>query len=939
MDLGPGERWIQTQVPSRVTTKTYNVAISACGKSERWQEAVWLLQALPHAALEADVVTYNAAIAACGRGRQWARAIALLELAQLKAEADAIGYGAAIAACEWTLALALLAQMARRHVECSVIAQNSGISVCAQAAQWQRALLLLFGMHEQCLQSTVVSFNAAMAACAREWWQAMCVLQALPLRGLLPDVISYNAGINACEAQNGWQMALGLCRNLEESLLQRNVVTFGSMISSFAKNSQWQQALDCLRELKMSALQENLIAYNAAISACEHMQLWQAAVHLLQEAQASAITPDIISFNCALSACSEDLPAARRLLSALRFAGLQETPVTGHAVMRALGSASQWEEALAHLARLADPDLISFHCAAAAACGTAHAWQRALQVLSSARLASFHWDSVTYTTAMIAFEKGGQWQKALLLFEEAVTRTRCDLVIYNAAMSAGPWQHCLLLLHDLQLRKLRANAVTFGAVVSACRNSGQWTWALHVLDVARRQLAANSVVTNAAVNACGRAEQWQRGMQLLGPDADLAAYDCLLAATAGCGRRDQAVRLLWRSAHLRTAASFLWALATLGCEDPEVIAAALDLDSDSDPRLLWSLATLGVEHPKQRSLYAQFLRTIDGRSLEEILLAASHCDAQLEAAHFDGLQEAVLLKLPELGLAVRSRLAFPDLGISLLGILAACRLSGFLRQRLLHAATTALRRVGRRMDGPPQEAPLQASGGTDSPLVLDQRDCLVLQKPSGWETYGGHTKRQLSSFVVQSFGAAIFQDLAHNCGFLHRLDVPSSGLIIVAKTYESFYHLQVQLHAGLLTREYLALAHGEAGFRGRGLRSRLQPRSQGPTLAGGRGKWSETRVQVLSLLYGEVGAFSYLLLRLVTGRKHQIRSQLAFVGHPLCRDGLYTGSATFRGDKAVASRNWLHRHRLAFTDGGCELHAEGRSCFDASCRQLRNRTR
>ena len=41
-------------------------------------------------------------------------------------------------------------------------------------------------------------------------------------------------------------------------------------------------------------------------------------------------------------------------------------------------------------------------------------------------------DSVTYTTAMIAFEKGGQWQKALLLFEEAVTRTRCDLVIYNA---------------------------------------------------------------------------------------------------------------------------------------------------------------------------------------------------------------------------------------------------------------------------------------------------------------------------------------------------------------------------------------------------------------------------------------------------------------------------------------------------------------------------
>ena len=47
------------------------------------------------------------------------------------------------------------------------------------------------------------------------------------------------------------------------------------------------------------------------------------------------------------------------------------------------------------------------------------------------------------------------------------------------------------------------------------------------------------------------------------------------------------------------------------------------------------------------------------------------------------------------------------------------------------------------LDGHPKRSPPspielpEASGGTDSPLVLDQRDCLVLQKPSGWETYGG----------------------------------------------------------------------------------------------------------------------------------------------------------------------------------------------------------
>eukprot|EP00438_Fugacium_kawagutii_P020940 Skav211831 [mRNA] locus=scaffold305:638288:639061:- [translate_table: standard] len=76
-------------------------------------------------------------------------------------------------------------------------------------------------------------------------------------------------------------------------------------------------------------------------------------------------------------------------------------------------------------------------------------------------------------------------------------------------------------------------------------------------------------------------------------------------------------------------------------------------------------------------------------------------------------------------------------------------------------------------------------------VVLGLSDRAVLYKPPGWE---------------EAFpGKAILQDTVHNCGFLHRLDVPNSGLLLVATSYGAYYDLQLQLAAGQLGRDYLVL--------------------------------------------------------------------------------------------------------------------------------------
>ena len=51
-------------------------------------------------------------------------------------------------------------------------------------------------------------------------------------------------------------------------------------------------------------------------------------------------------------------------------------------------------------------------------------------------------------------------------------------------------------------------------------------------------------------------------------------------------------------------------------------------------------------------------------------------------------------------------------------------------------------------------------------------------------------------------------DPDHDFGFLHRIDVTSSGLVLVAKTYKAYYDLKLKLNVGNLSRDYVVLSHG-----------------------------------------------------------------------------------------------------------------------------------
>lgn len=226
-------------------------------------------------------------------------------------------------------------------------------------------------------------------------------------------------------------------------------------------------------------------------------------------------------------------------------------------------------------------------------------------------------------------------------------------------------------------------------------------------------------------------------------------------------------------------------------------------------------------------------------------------------------------------------------------------MAGMVTETCRRLVANVLRDAGRLLDAR-QLHPLQA-------------DRVVLLKPSGWGVCDGESELQLLDLAKERFGSLpIFKDPRHWHGFLHRIDVPCSGLILLAKTYEAFYDLQLQLQIGEILRDYVVLCHGLFPPRRRSLRAALWCR--GFVTFSGRGRPAVSRVKAMAQFRHFFRSYTLAAVQILTGRQHQIRSHFAHVGHPTIHDSLYEALATLAEDGAISPRNWLHRYHLAYNE-------------------------
>ena len=200
------------------------------------------------------------------------------------------------------------------------------------------------------------------------------------------------------------------------------------------------------------------------------------------------------------------------------------------------------------------------------------------------------------------------------------------------------------------------------------------------------------------------------------------------------------------------------------------------------------------------------------------------------------------------------------------------------------------------------------------PVVWESPDLLVVNKPAGLATHPGTGH---DDSVVTRLRAAMPPDASFAPTPAHRLDRDTSGVLLVARSYATLRRLnEAFAHHDTLSKEYLAWCAGRwelpSSLR---LVDQLEKRTDRP---GGPERVHTTstgRQAVMDVTVLRAFPEATLLsIRLLTGRTHQIRVQLASRGHPILGDAKYGGARAFPRGSAIPGL-LLHAFRLTLEPG------------------------
>ena len=219
-------------------------------------------------------------------------------------------------------------------------------------------------------------------------------------------------------------------------------------------------------------------------------------------------------------------------------------------------------------------------------------------------------------------------------------------------------------------------------------------------------------------------------------------------------------------------------------------------------------------------------------------------------------------------------------------------------------------------------------------IVYQDADVAVVNKPQGMVVHpsAGHTSGTLVNALMYHIKDLSGINGELRPGIVHRIDKDTSGLLMVAKNDAAHVALADELKAKKSLRKYWAIVHGNLS-NDRGVieapigRSDKDRKKQAVTA---KGKPALTRFHVLE----RFGDYSLVELQLETGRTHQIRVHMAYIGHPVAGDEVYGPRKTFKGHG-----QFLHAKTLGFTHPRTgevmEFSVEVPEIFQETLEQLR----
>ncbi len=213
-------------------------------------------------------------------------------------------------------------------------------------------------------------------------------------------------------------------------------------------------------------------------------------------------------------------------------------------------------------------------------------------------------------------------------------------------------------------------------------------------------------------------------------------------------------------------------------------------------------------------------------------------------------------------------------------------------------------------------------------IVYEDDTLLIVNKPAGMVVHPAHsnwTGTLVNALTYHLQNLPTMPDNEGRPGLVHRIDKDTSGLLVIAKTEKAMTHLAKQFFNHSIERTYYAIVWGEPDPEdgtvdvnlGRGFKDRRI------TEAFPEGDYGRTAITHYKTLK-QLRYVSLIQCNLETGRTHQIRAHMKYIGHPLFNDATYGGDRLVKGTKfskyksfvdncfKIIPRQALHAKSLGF---------------------------
>lgn len=204
------------------------------------------------------------------------------------------------------------------------------------------------------------------------------------------------------------------------------------------------------------------------------------------------------------------------------------------------------------------------------------------------------------------------------------------------------------------------------------------------------------------------------------------------------------------------------------------------------------------------------------------------------------------------------------------------------------------------LDVEPENIPLE--------IVYQDEHLLVVNKPKGMVVHpaaGNYSGTLVNALLYHCKGQLSSINGVIRPGIVHRIDKNTSGLLIVAKTDKAHIGLAEQIKEHTFTREYHAVVCGRfkepTGIIEAPIGRHPVDRKK-MCVTEKNSKEARTEYTVLK----EFGSYSYVKLKLFTGRTHQIRVHMAYIGHPVFGDDVYGKASKY------CEGQCLHAKKIGF---------------------------